>query len=375
MQMKKQTIKDISENHLKQNEKIKKQILGQFYTTNYKEILDGLDIPDNIDYIIEPFAGSGDLLNFLVDDEKYQTINVECYDIDPKKDYIIKKDTIKNPPIYNDKFILTNPPFLARNKSKDKTLYDKYGVNDLFKCFIKEIITNKALGGIVIIPLNFWCSIRKADIALRKAFLNVYDVLRINIFENRVFDDTSSAITCFHFMLKQKDGNHIETESKIHVVVYPSKAYFDVSLNDENNYLFGGEIYNLPQNNNIKIDRLTKKNIKTKEKYITNLFIKCLDDSYDNKLGMKMVPDNKRYIDDTEKLTARSFATLIIEPKISKTRQIKLVKEFNNYLLSEREKYNSLFLTNYRENKDIARKRISFNLVYKIVNYLLSNTN
>jgi hypothetical protein len=32
-----------------------------------------------------------------------------------------------------------------------------------------------------------------------------------------------------------------------------------------------------------------------------------------------------------------------------------------------------LFLTNYRESKDIARKRISFDLVYLIVGYLLEN--
>lgn len=36
-----------------------------------------------------------------------------------------------------------------------------------------------------------------------------------------------------------------------------------------------------------------------------------------------------------------------------------------------REKYNSLFLTNYRESKKISRKRISFKLVYNICNYLL----
>ena len=36
---------------------------------------------------------------------------------------VIKRDTILNPPNYNNKFIITNPPYLARNKSKDKTLF------------------------------------------------------------------------------------------------------------------------------------------------------------------------------------------------------------------------------------------------------------
>jgi len=72
-----------------------KKSLGQFYTTNYEYILQGLIIPDNITTIIEPFAGNGDILLFI-NNKKY---NVECYDIEPKKDYIIKQDTIKNPPI------------------------------------------------------------------------------------------------------------------------------------------------------------------------------------------------------------------------------------------------------------------------------------
>jgi len=38
-----------------------------------------------------------------------------------------------------------------------------------------------------------------------------------------------------------------------------------------------------------------------------------------------------------------------------------------------RDKYNSLFLTNYRESKDIARKRISFDLIYDLVGYILEN--
>jgi hypothetical protein len=50
---------------------------------------------------------------------------------------------------------------------------------------------------------------------------------------------------------------------------------------------------------------------------------------------------------------------------------IELVEKFNTYLNTHREKYNSLFLTNYRESNTIARKRISFGLVYEICNYLL----
>lgn len=48
-----------------------KKNLGQYYTTNYKYILSNLNIPNNINKIVEPFCGNGDLLNFI-DKNKYK---------------------------------------------------------------------------------------------------------------------------------------------------------------------------------------------------------------------------------------------------------------------------------------------------------------
>lgn len=340
--------------------KSNKQELGQFYTTNQEYILQGMKIPDNIKTIIEPFTGNGDLLTFI-EKEKYI---IECYDIDPKKKYIIKKNTIKNPPNYKDKYLITNPPYLARNKSKDKTLFDIYDVNDLYKCVIKEILTNVCIGGILIIPLNFWSSIRLADIELRKSFLEVYDIILLNIFEEQVFDDTTYTICSFQFELKKTNLN------KLNIIIYPAKIKIETELNKTNNFMIGGDIYNLPLKNTYKITRLTKKN---KDKESTNILVKCIDDNMNNQIGLSFVDDKDVYIDNTPNQTARTYATLIIEPKIEKDKQKQLINKFNSYLTKHRTKYNSLFLTNYRESKDIARKRISFDLVYSISGYILEN--
>ena len=48
-----------------------KKTRGQFYTTNYKYVLQNLEIPETIQTVIEPFAGKGDLLRFV--DNKYTT--------------------------------------------------------------------------------------------------------------------------------------------------------------------------------------------------------------------------------------------------------------------------------------------------------------
>lgn len=352
------------------NNSLSKQRFGQFYTTNHEYILQGMKIPDNIINIIEPFTGNGDLIAFIETEQHKNNViyKIECYDIEPKKNYIIGKDTIKNPPNYKDKYLITNPPYLARNKSKDKSLFDKYNVNDLYKCLIKEILINVCLGGILIIPLNFWSSIRLADIKLRKAFLEIYHIILLNIFEEQVFDDTTYTICSFQFELKK----NYDINNQFNTIVYPSKIIINTELNEKNNFMIGGDIYNLQLKNYYKITRLTSKN---KQKSNTNILVKCIDDNINSQIGLSFVEDNNIYIDNTPNLTARTYATLIIEPKIEKDKQKQLIIKFNKYLTEHRKKYNSLFLTNYRESKDIARKRISFDLVYSITEYILDNFN
>lgn len=337
----------------------KKQELGQFYTKKYKYILSNLKIPEGVS-IIEPFAGEGDLLNFVKNRKE-----VECYDIDPKKKWIKKRDTLKDPPKYKNKFIITNPPYLARNKSDSKEIFDLYDQNDLYKCFLISLIQGKCMGGIIIIPLNFWSSIRMSDIKLRQLFLSTYDVKTLNIFEERVFDDTSYTICSFQFEKKKQSDKF----KSIKTHIYPSKNIIYIKLNVKNNFTIGGELYNLPQDSSISVERSTKHNYKSK--YTTNIVLKCIDDNLKSQIRL-FIGDKDKYCDNTAKLSNRSYALLVINKKMDKDDQKELVDDFNKFLNKKRKKYNSLFLTNYRESNTIARKRISFKLGFEIVNYLLS---
>jgi hypothetical protein len=230
-----------------------------------------------------------------------------------------------------------------------------------------EIISNVCSGGIIIIPINFWSSIRKNDIELRKKFLRKYNVPILNIFEESVFDDTTSTVCSMQFELKEKNPT-----SKIMVTIYPSEKQLTIELNEKNHFIVGGNIYNWGKTSQYDVRRLTKNN---KEDKNTNILVKCIDDNFENRICLKYVSDDEIYIDDTPKLSSRTYATLIITPKLSKREQKKLIDDFNELLDNHREKYNSLFLTNYRESKDIARKRISFELVYNIVRHILNKWN
>ena len=340
----------------------KKQELGQFMTTRCAYILQGLEIPADTP-IIEPFAGNGDLTAFAA---THNADQIECYDIDPQHQHIVLRDTILDPPSYAGKFVLTNPPYLARNKTAAKVAFDLYGVNDLYKCFIKEICTNTPVGGIVIIPLNFWSSIRKADAELRRQFLSVFSVARINVFEERVFDDTTTTVCAFQFSAKSAA---VVVDEDIPVCIYPQSKQILVQLNAGNEYTIGGEIYKLEVSGTYTITRLTAKNRDTPNK--TNVVVKCIDDNSAKKIKWLVVEDADIVVDETPNQSGRTYATLVIEPPISLKQQRLLATKCNAFLETAREKYHSLFLPNYRESKDIARKRISFELAYSITAHML----
>jgi hypothetical protein len=182
-------------------------------------------------------------------------------------------------------------------------MFDKNDVNDLYKCHIKDLLTNNPIGGIIIIPLNFFCSIRNMDIELRKKFLNTYIIRQLNIFEEQVFDDTTYTICSFQYEYKPNSNQSIP------ITLYPSKKKLSFLLSDENNYTIGGEIYNIEDNPDYKITRLLEK-----ETPNTNLVLKAIDDNENSKIKLECVSDDKIYYG---KISARTYATLTITPKIS----------------------------------------------------------
>ena len=167
-----------------------KKTKGQFYTTNASYILSGISIPlTNVSKIVEPFAGKGDLIDWIK--ETGCKIPVISYDIDPKRPDIVKQDTLLCPPDYKDALVITNPPYLARNKSSDKHIYEMYNTNDLYKCFLKTI--SDCAGGIILIPAGFFLSPREIDAVCRAEFMKQFRIIKVKYFEETVF---CTAQTC-----------------------------------------------------------------------------------------------------------------------------------------------------------------------------------
>jgi hypothetical protein len=336
-----------------------KKIRGQFYTTNYEYILEGLpQPPSNIRCIIEPFAGKGDLLNWIKAD-----LPIEAYDIEPKRSDIITRDTLLYPPNYTDAWVITNPPYLARNKNDNKEIYEKYETNDLYKCFLNSLVD--CSGGILIIPSGFFLSPRDIDVRCRHNFMKQYRILKVKYFEQQVFEDTSTTVVAFAF----EKSNHELTEQDVEWEHLPSKETRNFTMKAEYGWIVGGEIYNLK--GNVKVRRHIEGQPLKENEQQTFMTLHALDTGMMN--GRISMIYHEGYVYPA-KDCSRATATLRVQGMVlSEEEQKELCDKFNEFIEQKREETWSLFLPQYRESKEYARKRIPFELAYLIVSYLLSS--
>lgn len=347
----------------------KKQQKGQFYTTRSAYILEDMPLPPStISRIIEPFAGKGDLIQWIRDNGCL--IPIEAYDIDPQDTTTIYRDTLMNPPDYTDAWVITNPPYLARNKSEDKRLYDVYHTNDLYKCFLHSICcSNKnkgCLGGIIIIPAGFFFSPRDMDTRCRNEFLSKYRIIHVRYFEETVFYDTTTTIVAIAFERSYQPL----TEQNIVWELLPSKEKKTFYLSAQHHWIIGGEIYSLPTIANVSIRRHVEGLPLRENEQQTHILLNALDSG--RKDGGRISLTYKPNYVYPAKDCSRTFASLRITGRVlSESEQEELCIRFNAWLEEKRKETWSLFLPQFRESKEYARKRIPFELVYRIVLYLL----
>lgn len=378
---------------MKKKQNLKKRNLGQFFTTNSDYILRGLEKFIKGKNIIDPFAGNKDLINWAKHNNCKKIIGFDCDKnyIDNRKVFL--NDSINSPQNYN--FICTNPPYLHKNKAakeiKEKFFSNRHSIfEDLYQVSIFSILNCEE--GILIVPLNFLCAENSKKI--RELFFEKFEIIKLNIFSQQVFNDTTYNVISFYFRKKQKMSDN----NLINATIYPENKKIELMLEKKYNWQFGGDfIYKIKNTqNNLGVFRLTEdylrsgeyeveialQNIKDKKLLRINSRIKRLLEknilflrAIDSKNGKKIqLEDIRKYkiAGLVGKTTSRNMAHLIFKEEISIDEQVKLMKKFNEQLNNNRNKYYSFFLTNFRDNN---RKRISFDLTYKFLNYIYYEKN
>jgi hypothetical protein len=167
-----------------------KQLLGQFYTTTDPFLgSDAFSLwnslrPKNTQ-VLEPFAGAGLLYSYLNEDWV-------GYDIDPKLDTVIKRDTIKDFPT-GYSVCITNPPYLAKTTISRQGLDTIIKYQDLYLDCLKLMLDNCEYVA-VIIPSTFY------NTNLFQDRLLAWDKL-----DRGVFSDTDVPVGVAYFTPKAKE--------------------------------------------------------------------------------------------------------------------------------------------------------------------------
>lgn len=399
--------------------------LGQHYSNEkklclpYKKIL--LNNKNKI--IVDPFVGKGHLIDFYLsmlsfDEQKEKLLNGqvmgfdidnenidfiickynEKYNIDRKilEKYFQQRDSFLDDRIVDNSFILTNPPYLAKNvcKKNYKEDFSKYyevkykQFNDHFEISINLY---SQINGIWIVPSNILSSTNMKN--TRKKI--IFNLEEIYVYEKKMFDDTDISV-CTYFINKdipdtlKKDITFISNgEKKINYLLTENGnlcSEWEYIQNTKNILkITQGFIDTKIQKGNNKCKLLdTSYNIK--ECFINDDQFKKLSEnclilrttdtgSKDGKLGLYTISelwgeDKTDCLGLITKISSRVYTQIFFDG-MSIEEQMKLKDDFNQEINLLRGKYNSIFLTNYKNSSNEGqRKRISFAQVYNLINYI-----
>ena len=387
-----QVDRDENEIQLVNNEKglyynKQKQKLGQFFTTNVDYILSGFE---NFIYnknITDPFCGNQDLLKWAI---KNKAKSIKGYDVDERyidNNLVFLNDSLKNPLEYD--FVLTNPPYLYKSKMKNSEIFKGTNNTDLYQLSLEKVMNSNE--GIVIVPVNFLSAENAKYIRIK--FFDKFSIKYCKYFTQQVFNDTTYNVIAFYYTKKNMNS---DKETFI-LNIQPDNIEKEITIYKEYNWQIGGEFLNLinSQRNILNVKRLLIDDIKDGNNEI-NVAINHLKDTTKIKVDLKtlnVVKNNiillkaidtgrdtgricleniKKYnLDCLLSLTSsRNQIFLVFQDKLDIQEQEQIIKLFNKELNEKREQYFSLFMTNFRDNN---RKRISFDFVYKLINYIYFN--
>jgi len=316
-----------------------KKELGAFYTTEVDEILKGFEHYVKDKKVTDLYCGDRHLLDWA---DKHGARSTFGYDISKEAKADIVKDTIMNPP-KSSNFTLINPPYLLSNKTDNKEPFIKWQTTDLYKAALLSLIDMKVSEGIIIVPANIFVD---SDNKFREKFYSNFEISNVVLFDKAVFDDTPVRVTCFYF----KRG---KTTNLLGHTLYNTKVGYDWLKTLE------------PVKANVR-------RLLIGETPNSELTIRTTDTGTE---GGKI----KLYLDAEHfygKQTDRNKATIVLDKELSLDAQKKIVFIFNDFLNTNRHKYNSMFLTNFLAGKDgVERKRIQFRDVYKLITKIIKEEN
>lgn len=167
---------------------------------DYDVFFKGFTKPPKGSIVIDPFADDESTAKWL--DKKNILIAYSAKESHPLG---LRLDTLRDPPKYAGTYVVTTPPWHKKGDIADNTLFDRYGTDNLYKCFIRTLLKSPALGGSILVPLTFLVGVRDSEKKRRQDFFTLYKPLRFNVFQTIWQKNLSVAIN-FVARLQREDG-------------------------------------------------------------------------------------------------------------------------------------------------------------------------
>lgn len=351
----------------------------QHFTNHSYQMIANLmkDLPDNID-VQEPFFGKGDLVIPFMSKIR----SIDAYDIDKKlinvhNDILVKnQDTLINPPDQSKKYIITNPPYLSKNHAGQRFNY--IFANSQYDDFYKIAIHNikNALGGILVVPLNFLTDQKSSNI--RNYFFSNYQIKTLNVFNFKAFDETNYQTCAFSFFKKENRTSKDLVKINIFSSYTHIEKQISTTIYKENNWKLFDSLVS-KYSSELIVNRITNINKNNDEKLMLPIVFNLIDksqNSFKNLDGeIKAVYDKPHISKSSERILLSIQLNQDYYDKyndfLSNQKNIDhLITEFNRITNALRTDTGNIIFSSFR---DFNRKRISFNYVYQIISYLIIN--
>jgi len=315
-----------------------RQLKGQFFTTNSASLLAPYVDLVRGKKVVDPFAGGGDLLRWAAENG---AANLQGFDLEPCEFdlcAIEPRDSLLNPPDLAGSFLVSNPPYLAANKSRDKRPFEHWGQNDLYKCHLASIVESGCNEGVLILPSNF-ISERRAK--ARALFFENFQLLRLDYFYYQVFPEATTGIAVMAFQ-REKLVNERSFPAFIH---YSPERTEQVSVNisPQQDWLWGEEFFRFIDLKPLSIQKWTGVSKSDMDGgFLSNIVLGLLDKGAWRQ-GLSF--NSGKPVICGEK----SFTTyqLVLPEALPESTQRRVIELFNERLEFFRERYHGLFLANF----------------------------